>query len=71
MKAQDGSVIRSNAWAGPDAGRHTWTWDGIATVDGVPTPAPNGRYSLTLHVKDRAGNHAAVSYPVRLDRTLG
>jgi flagellar hook assembly protein FlgD len=71
VKAGDGSVIRSSAWRSLNPGGHTFAWDGAGMVDGVSAPAPNGRYSLTVEIRDPAGNHADVVYPVRLDRSLG
>jgi len=70
VKARDGSVIRSYAWTSLNAGKHTFAWDGAGMLDGISAPAPNGSYGLTIHVKDGAGNHATVSYPMRLDRAL-
>lgn len=70
-KTRDGSVIRSYVWTSLDAGWRAFAWDGARKLDGVSAPAQNGLYGLTVLVRDRAGNHAAVSYPVRLDRTLG
>jgi flagellar hook assembly protein FlgD len=69
--AKRASATRRYPWTSSIADTQTFAWDGTGVLGDVTSPAPDGRYSLTVEVRDRAGNQTAISRSVRLDRTLG
>jgi flagellar hook assembly protein FlgD len=67
-----GAVVRTvTGWEAVAAGAQRLSWDGRVSADGGLTTAVDGRYTLLVELRDRAGNGADARHAVTADRTLG
>jgi flagellar hook assembly protein FlgD len=67
----DQVLRRITGWRAVGAGSHAVAWDGRISAGGKLVAAPEGRATLEVEMRDRAGNAARVRRTVVVDRTLG
>jgi len=69
--AADGSLLRRvTGWVAVTAADHKVKWDGRVSSSSGLKPAPEGKATLLLELRDLAGNATSVRRTVMLDRTL-
>jgi flagellar hook assembly protein FlgD len=67
-----GKVVRRlTGWMTVAARSQAVSWDGKILSGGALVAAPEGSYSLSVELRDLAGNSATVGRHVAVDRTLG